>query len=171
MKKILFLVSVLTVLLYACKLEIASPTPDPNIKPKHVNKFTCKVNGKFWEAVPKEYDGSFKLNDLSVSFQPSINRLSISANNLKNGDDMNLSFPLYDSSRVITKLVYCRFDDDKCIGDYKIDTSNVKINIIKFNRDSAILVGNFNFSLIPGPFSSCKDTIAITEGFFNIKNR
>jgi hypothetical protein len=69
-------------------------------------------------------------------------------------------------------LIRGSFDDDCVSGYYKIDTSNAKINIIKFNRDSAILIGNFNFNVIvTKPSSSCKDTIAITEGFFNIKNR
>ncbi len=65
MKKITLFLAIM-IAFYACKLEVVGPAPDPNVKPKHINKFTCKVNGEFWEAVPKELEGSFKRDDLQV---------------------------------------------------------------------------------------------------------
>jgi hypothetical protein len=51
---------------YSCEVVTITPSPDPNIKPKHVNKFTCKVNGEFWEAIPKNLNGQFSTNDLKA---------------------------------------------------------------------------------------------------------
>ena len=161
-----FLAFISIVFLMGCKFAIVGPEK-PITKPKHVNKFTCKVDGEFWEAIPKEYDGSFNSNDLDVSLFTPHSSFDIIANNIKEDAYLAFSFSLSDTTKVITKLLNGYFAN-KCSDDYRIDSNSIRINITKFNRDSSLLKGNFRFKVFTNA-QSCKDTISITDGFFDLK--
>jgi hypothetical protein len=74
MKKYLFLLAFFGFLLQGCVKTATVPID-------HVNKFTCKVNGVFWEAIP--FQNSILGNDLMATKMTFFDFLTINAQNIK----------------------------------------------------------------------------------------
>ena len=92
----------LSYFLFSCVLLSAclktNPTPQ---QPKvSTEVFSCKVNGQNWEAVPKNLNGQFATNDLSVSLWVPPHAIKdtgiyINAYNRAKGEAMSVGFPFY----------------------------------------------------------------------------
>jgi hypothetical protein len=158
MKKYLFLLT-----LFGC-FTMANCTKDSGI---HVNKFTCQVNGVFWEAIPRERD--ILGNDLQMTVSPT-QYGSIHARNVKKGQSMTINFSLLDSVRSFSINNSFPFSDNsrKCSG-YNLDTLSKRIvTVTDHDKIRGIVKGTFSFRAID-IVDSCKDTVTITEGFFDMQ--
>ena len=159
MKKYLF-VLVFTHFLLAscCKTEE---------NPQHVNKFTCKVNGVFWEAVP--YQNSILGNDLRMDKSPVYDIGLIFARNDKKNQVISLDFTLNDTikkSSISAKFPYG--DYSRNCNVYYIDTLSPRIvTVTNHDKDKRIVMGTFSFRAI-NKDTGCVDTATITNGFFDM---
>jgi hypothetical protein len=159
MKKYLFLLT-----LFSCFM-FANCTKDNGV---HVNKFTCKVNGVFWEAIPRERD--ILGNDLQMDKSPIYDVLSLRARNVKKDQSIRLDFSFSDTSKVSNVLLNLPFSDysRKCDG-YFLDTLSKRIvTISDHDKVKRIAKGTFVFRAID-IVDSCKDTVTITDGFFDMQ--
>jgi hypothetical protein len=132
----------------------------------HINKFTCKVNGVFWEAFP--YQRDILGNDLQMSVSPT-QYGSISADNIKKNQTITFNLYLKDASKdfVITDNIPYGDYGRKCVG-YFLDTSSSRIvRITDHDKEKRIVKGTFAFRAID-IVDSCKDTVTITDGFFDM---
>ena len=160
MKKYLFLYALFSLLMACCSKT--------NIEPVHVNKFTCKVNGAFWEAVPLQRD--ILGNDLQMSKSPFFDVLSIHARNVKKEQSITLDFSFSDSSKISNVLYKIPFSDysRNCVG-YDLDTLTSHIvTVSEHDKIKKIVKGTFSFRAID-IVDSCKDTVTITDGFFDMR--
>jgi hypothetical protein len=140
-------------------------TPNPA---NHVNQFTCKVNGTFWEAVPKER--SIVGNDLSAQKLTGVEQISIIARNVSIGqtESIDISFWLLDTSTTSKVLDTNPYQPNSC-GIYDLDSSKIRTVIIEsHDKTSRIVKGKFAFTVykITG---NCMDTFRITDGAFNMR--
>ena len=160
MKKHLFLYALFGFLMACC-----NKTPVDLV---HVNKFTCKVNGIFWEAVPLQRD--ILGNDLQMSKSPFFDIGYIHARNVKKGQSINLDFSLSDTaiiSVIRNKYPFADYSRN-CVG-YNLDTLTSHIvTVTEQDKIKKIVKGTFSFRAID-IVDSCKDTVTITDGFFDMQ--
>jgi hypothetical protein len=161
MKKHLFLLAFFGFLLQGCVKTATVPID-------HVNKFTCKVNGVFWEAVP--FQNFILGNDLQMTKSPFFDIASVYASNVKKNQTITFNLSLSDSVKIFTITDSNPFADysNKC-NIYKLDTlSNRTVNVTEHNKTRKIVKGIFFFRAIN--FSvGCVDTVTITNGFFDMQ--
>jgi hypothetical protein len=161
MKKYLFLLAFFGFLLQGCVKTATTPID-------HVNKFTCKVNGVFWEAIP--YQNFILGNDLQMDKSPFFDFGSIHARNTKKQQSIGFNVPLNDSVRTANIILDIPFSDysRNCVG-YFLDTlSSRKVVVTTHDRVKKIIKGTFSFRAID-IVDSCKDTVTITDGFFDMQ--
>ena len=160
MKKYLFLYVLFSLLMACCSKT--------NINPVHVNKFTCKVNGVFWEAVPLQRD--ILGNDLQMSKSPFFDVGYIHARNVKKNQSINLDFSLSDTALTsIIRNTNPFADYTRNCNVYYTDTlSNRIVKITEHDKIKKIVKGTFAFRAI-NPDAGCVDTATITEGFFDMQ--
>jgi hypothetical protein len=139
-----------------------------NVNPDHVNKFTCKVNGVFWEALPNERD--ILGNDLQMGKSAFSDFASIFANNTKKNQTIGFNMSLSDTVKVFNITNMNPYGDyaKGCAG-YKLDTlTKHTVIITEIDKIQKIAKGTFTFRAINSN-SSCVDTVSITEGFFDMQ--
>jgi hypothetical protein len=161
MKKYLFLLAFFGFLLQGCVKTATIPID-------HVNKFTCRVNGVFWEAVP--YQNFILGNDLQMNKSPFFDFGSIHARNTKKQQSIGFNVPLNDSARTTNIILENPFSDysGKC-NIYRLDTfSNRKVNVNAHDKVKKIVTGTFSFRAINTSID-CTDTVTITDGFFDMQ--
>ncbi|MFM2267265.1 MAG: hypothetical protein RL757_706 [Bacteroidota bacterium] len=141
-------------------------TPNPA---NHVNQFTCKVNGTFWEAVPKER--SILGNNLSADRYPTdMGYVKIFAYSESKDETIGISFSILDTmltSTIVNQNPY----QPKNGGIYWIDTVKSRQVIVE-NHDKAsrIVKGKFAFTVYKKDCTNnCVDTFNITDGAFNMR--
>ena len=154
-------------LLALCSFFITScwKTEDNSI---HLNKFTCKVNGVFWEAVPLQRD--ILGNDLQMSKSPFFDIGSILARNVKKNQTISFNLSLSDTAKtfVITDKIPFADNSRNCSG-YFLDTLSNRIVIVtEHDKVKRVIKGTFSFRAID-IVDSCRDTAIITEGFFDMQ--
>jgi hypothetical protein len=161
MKKYLFLLVGFSFLMAGCgKIEVAAP--------QHVNKFTCKVNGVFWEALPKQRD--ILGNDLQLDKSPFFDFGYLYASNKKSNQSISISFFLNDTVKVNSIRDKYPFSDygRKCEG-YNLDTlSRRTVVVTEHDKVKKIIKGTFTFRAINVDVG-CVDTATVTEGFFDVQ--
>jgi hypothetical protein len=134
----------------------------------HVNKFTCKVNGVFWEAIP--FQNFILGNDLQMDKSPFFDFGYIHASNTKKGQTINISLSLSDTAKVTIIADKFPFGDynRKCVG-YSLDTlSSRTVIVTNHDKIKKIVKGTFSFRAID-IVDSCKDTVTITDGVFDMQ--
>ncbi len=156
MKKYLFLLVFINVLLASCNKTDSD----------HINKFTCKVNGVFWEAVP--YQNSILGNDLQMTVSPTLFG-SILARNDKKNQSITFNLSLNDTNKdfVITDgnpfADYAR----RC-NVYYLDTLSPRVvTVTEHDKAKSIIKGTFRFRAINRDVG-CVDTATVTNGFFDM---
>jgi hypothetical protein len=138
------------------------------VNPDHVNKFTCKVNGVFWEAIP--YQRDILGNDLQMSKSPFSDFASILARNIKKNQTMSFNLSLNDTLKtfVISDRLPFANNSRNCSG-YFLDTLfNHTVIVTEHDKTKKIVKGTFSFRAID-IVDSCKDTVIITNGFFDMQ--
>jgi hypothetical protein len=158
MKKYLFLLT-----LFGC-FTMASCTKDSSI---HVNKFTCKVNGVFWEAIPRERD--ILGNDLQMDKSPVFEVSFLLARNTKKSQSINFTVPLYDTARISNVRDSNPFADyTRNCNVYYLDTlSPHTVTVIDHDKAKRIVKGTFIFRAINRD-AGCTDTATVTNGSFDM---
>jgi hypothetical protein len=159
MKKYLFLLT-----LFSC-FTMANCTKDSSI---HVNKFTCKVNGVFWEAISRERD--ILGNDLRLDKSPVFEGGYLFANNDKKNQTISIGFSWSDT------IKYSIIGGDFPFGDYSrncnvyhLDTLFPRIvTVTEHDKVRGIVKGTFSFRAINRD-AGCIDTATITNGFFDMQ--
>ena len=160
MKKYLFFFVFINVFFASCwKTEV-----DP---PQHVNKFTCKVNGVFWEAVPRERD--ILGNDLQMEKSTFFDVFSLRAANTKKKQSINLDFAFSDTAKTSPLLFKYAFSNYGGLCDtYNLDTTVTHTaTVTDHDKIKKIVKGSFTFRAFTSNVS-CKDTVTITDGFFDM---
>jgi hypothetical protein len=160
MKKYLFLFAFFGFLLQGCMKTATNPD--------HVNKFTCKVNGVFWEAIP--FQNFILGNDLQMNKSPFYDFGTIHARNIKKEQSIGFNVPLNDSVKITNIILSNPFADysAKC-NVYYLDTlSNRTVTVTDHNKVKKIVKGTFIFKAINRTVG-CVDTVAITDGFFDMQ--
>jgi hypothetical protein len=157
MKKYLFLLT-----LFSC-FTMASCTKDSSI---HVNKFTCKVNGVFWEAIPRERD--ILGNDLQMTVSPN-EYGSIFANNEKKNQTIVINFSLLDSIKNFSINNGFPFGDySRNCNVYHLDTFLSRtVSVTEHDKVKRNVKGTFSFRAINRDVG-CTDTATVTNGFFDM---
>ena len=154
-------------LLALCSFFITScwKTEDNSI---HVNKFTCKVNDVYWEAVPLQRD--ILGNDLQMSKSPFFDIGYIHARNVKRDQSINLDFSLSDTALIsVIRNTNPFADYTRNCNVYYTDTlSNRIVKVTEHDRIKRIVKGTFSFRAI-NPSVGCIDTAIVTEGFFDMQ--
>lgn len=161
MKKYLFLLALFGFFWSCCGKTMP-------VNPDHVNKFTCKVNGVFWEAIP--HDNFTFGNDLQMSKSPFFDIGSILARNIKKNQTMSFNLSLSDTLKNFTITDRIPYSDNSrnCSG-YFLDTlSNHIVTVTEHDKVKKIVRGTFSFRAID-LVDSCKDTVMITDGFFDMQ--
>ena len=160
MKKYLFLYALFSLLMACCSKT--------NIDPVHINKFTCKVNGAFWEAVPLQRD--ILGNDLQINKLPFSDIFTIHARNVKKDQSIGIDFSVNDSVKTSTIQGAIPFTDytRNCQVYYMDTLSNHKVVITEQDKIKKIIKGTFSFRAINRD-SGCVDIATVTEGFFDIQ--
>jgi hypothetical protein len=133
----------------------------------HINKFTCKVNGVFWEALPFQRD--ILGNDLQMDKSPVFEVGYIHARNDKKNQSINISAYLSDTAKVSSIRENIPFGDygRKCVG-YFLDTLSKRVvTVTDHDKVKRVVKGTFSFRAID-IVDSCKDTVTITDGFFDM---
>jgi hypothetical protein len=158
MKKHFFVLLVpLLFLMAQCKKEA----------PPHVNKFTCKVNGVFWESIPRER--SILGNDLQASDDP-LGRIYIQASNDMKNEGISFSFLPTDTSNIAvipTENPFSTGSSSPC-DNYKLDTTKARqVTIIEHDKVKLIIKGRFQFTAIP-KIGNCSDA-TVTDGYFDLR--
>jgi hypothetical protein len=157
-KYILVLLVPLLFLMAQCKKE----------DPPHVNKFTCKVNGVFWESVPRER--SIFGNDLRASKYSFNEWASIQAWNEKMKQSLNFNFRISDTLRTSIITVENPFNNSmnsQC-DNYKLDTNSIRqVLIIEHDKEKRIVKGTFQLTAIP-KIGNCSNLV-ISDGFFDMQ--
>ena len=160
MKKYLFLLALFSFFIVSCGKTMVNPA--------HINKFTCKVNGVFWESVPLQRD--ILGNDLRIDILPFSDIIGIFANNAKKNQTISLDFSLNDTMKTsVIRNSYPYGDYSRhCVG-YNLDTLSKRIvTVTEHDKIKRIVKGTFSFRAIDR-VDSCKDTVTITDGFFDMK--
>ena len=158
MKKYLFLLVFINFLLASCCKTDGD----------HINRFTCKVNGVFWEAVPLQRD--ILGNDLRMDKSPIYDIGFIVARNDKKNQVISFDFSLNDTIKKSTISAKFPYGDyaRKCVG-YSLDTLSPPIETVTdHDKIKRIVKGTFAFRAID-IVDSCKDTVTITDGFFDMQ--
>jgi hypothetical protein len=164
MKKVL-LFSILTAFLFLACEDKEQPTPIPNPTP-YVNKFNCKINGKYWEVIPKALYRPIQYNTLIAELQFRDSIVWLWADNEKANEDIIFFIPIYNRADTIKMISANSFNKDGC-GEHKINLERPSYFIISDNdKSKRILKGKFVFQSYS---NSCKDTVKVTDGFFDIK--
>ena len=162
MKKYLFLLAFFSFLAAGCWKTNTDP-------PQHINKFTCKVNGVFWEAIP--YENFMFGNDLMAAKMTFFDILNINAYNKQKNQSLFIDFDFSDTLQSRKNISPDTFlDFNGCGNNFQIDSTVVnEVKVISHNKTSKIIQGTFKFSFKKQP-STCKDSIfQITDGFFDLK--
>ena len=160
MKKYLFLLALFSFFIVSCGKTMVNPV--------HVNKFTCKVNGVFWEAVPLQRD--ILGNDLQMSKSPFFDIGSILARNVKKNQTISFNLSLSDTAKtfVITDKIPFADNSRNCSGYFLDTVSNHTVIVTTHDKVKKIVKGTFSFRAID-IIDSCKDTVTITDGFFDMQ--
>ncbi len=160
MKKYLFLLVFINALLASC----CKTNVDPS---QHVNKFTCKVNGVFWEAIPRERD--ILGNDLQMEKSTFFDVFSLRAANTKKKQSINLDFAFSDTSRTSKLLFKYAFSNYGAACDtYTLDTTATHTaTITNHDKIKKEVKGSFAFRAFTSNVG-CKDTVTVTDGFFDM---
>jgi hypothetical protein len=156
MKKYLFLFAFFGFLLQGCMKTATNPD--------HVNKFTCKVNGAFWEAIP--FQNFILGNDLQMTKSPFFDIGAINAFNAKKNQSIVFNFSLSDTMKVSNITVQNPFSG--LCNLYFLDTLSTRsVKVTEHDKIKKIVKGTFSFRVIDviGP---CKDTVTVTDGFFDM---
>ncbi len=160
MKKYFFLLVFINILAASCcKTEE---------NPQHINKFTCKVNGVFWESVP--YENSILGNDLQMGKSTFSDIASISARNVKKEQSMGFNMSLSDTVKAFIITNDTPFSNyGRGCNVYKLDTL-VKhtVTITEHDKIKKIAKGMFSFRAVNKTIG-CIDTVNITDGFFDMQ--
>ena len=161
MKKYLFLLAFFSFLTAGCWKTNTDP-------PQHVNKFTCKVNGVFWEAVP--FQNFILGNDLQMNKSLFFDVADINARNIKKEQSMGFNFSLSDTVKTSVITLKNPFSDNVTLcGLYELDTlSSRTVTITEHDKVKGIAKGTFAFRAIDF-IGKCRDTITVTDGFFDMK--
>jgi hypothetical protein len=169
MKKILLFAIAIAIFLSACEdKNTPEPTPDP--KP-YVNKFNCKINGKYWEVIPKELHlRPIQSNTLMVEYYiiKGDTSLSIWADNELSKDMLIVDIPLFSNSNLSYNshpYPYSKYVSNGCSFYLKDTLSTNKVELITYDKKNKIIKGIFNFTAVG---SDCNDTIRVTGGYFDI---
>jgi hypothetical protein len=160
MKKYLFIFSFFGFVMAHCGKTM--------VNPDHVNKFTCKVNGVFWEAIP--HDNFILGNDLQMTKAPFFDVGYIYASNVKKNQTINLDFSLSDTAKTSPIRNSNPFGDYKgnC-NVYNLDTLYKRtVTITEHDKIKKIVKGTFSFRAINSSVG-CVDTATVTEGFFDMQ--
>jgi hypothetical protein len=165
MKKHIFVLLVPLLLLAGCE----GTGVDPSIKNPavHVNKFTCKVNGVFWESIPR--DRFMFGNVLRVEDDP-LGRIYINALNEMNGESINFTFLPTDTSTTVKFLDEDPFSGSYALrcGNYRLDTTKIReITIIEHDKVKLIIKGRFQFSATDKENICGK--VTVTDGYFDLR--
>jgi hypothetical protein len=149
--------------LFSC-FTLASCTKDNGV---HVNKFTCKVNGVFWEAIPRERD--ILGNDLQMSVSPTLFG-SIHARNVKKEQSITFNLSLNDTSKDFIITDSNPFADyTRNCNVYRLDTLSPRIVIVtEHDKEKQIIKGTFTFRAINSSVG-CLDSANVTDGFFDMQ--
>ena len=160
MKKYLFLLVFTHFLLASCCKTNVEPS-------QHVNKFTCKVNGVFWEAVPNERD--ILGNDLQMEKSTFFDVFSLRASNTKKQQSIKLDFAFSDTAQTSILLLKHPFSSYASVCDiYNLDTTITHTaTITEHDKVKKIVKGSFTFRAFASNVG-CKDTVTITNGFFDM---
>jgi hypothetical protein len=142
---------------------------DPSIKNPavHVNKFTCKVNGVFWESIPR--DRFMFGNVLRISEDP-LGWVFINALNEMNGEGINLVFLPTDTSNTVKFLNENPFSGSSALrcGSYKFDTTAIRqVIITEHDKVKLIIKGKFQFSAADR-LGICPNVV-VTDGYFDLR--
>ena len=161
MKRYLFLLVLFSSLTAGCWKTNTDP-------PQHVNKFTCKVNGVFWEAVP--FQNFILGNDLQMDKSMFSDFAGINARNSKKDQLIGLNFSLSDTAKTsVITLKNPFFDNTRLCALYELDTlSNRTVTITEHDKVRGIAKGTFAFRAIDF-IGKCRDTVTVTDGFFDMK--
>jgi hypothetical protein len=161
MKKHIFVLLVPLLFLMA---KCQEPQVDP---PKHVNKFTCKVNGVLWEAVSR--DRAILGNDLEASDDP-LGRIYIQAFNTTKSELIGFTFLPTDTSNTVvipTENPFSAAFSLSC-GNYRIDTTKVRqVTILEHDKIKLIIKGRFQFSAADKENICGK--VTVTDGYFDLR--
>jgi hypothetical protein len=134
----------------------------------HINKFTCKVNGVFWEALPNQRD--ILGNDLQMDKSPVFEVGYIRAWNERKKQAINISAYLDDTAK--TGIIREKFpygDYRRPCNGYFLDTLSKRVvTVTDHDKVKRIVRGTFAFRAID-IVDSCKDTVTITDGFFDMQ--
>ena len=135
--------------------------------PKRVNKFTCKVDGVFWESIPKER--SVLGNDLEVQEDPLDGAILVYASNALKDQGMTLDISNHQSSEtctITTEDILFDYSSANC-GNHKLDTTSIRrVIITEHDKVKHIIKGTFQFSAITTN-GNCGKAV-ITDGFFDL---
>ncbi len=157
MKKYLFILAFINFLLAGCTKADGD----------HINKFTCKVNGVYWEAVP--YQNGILGNDLRMDKSPVYDIGFIVARNDKKNQVITFDFTLSDTikkSTISAKFPYG--DYSRNCNVYYIDTLSPRVvTVTDHNKEKRIVTGTFSFRAINKDIG-CVDTATVTNGFFDM---
>ena len=136
--------------------------------PIHINKFTCKVNGIYWEAVPLQRD--ILGNDLQINKLPFSDIFTIHARNVKKDQSMSIDFSVNDSVKTSVNRLETPFADySRNCNVYHMDTLLSHITTItEHDKVKRIVKGTFSFRAINSS-TGCIDTATITDGFFDMQ--
>jgi hypothetical protein len=172
MKKTIFILNLFIIsLLWSCDDTKETPTPTPT-PAKHVNKLTCKINGEFWEALPKKASGILSNPDLTAKAWPIPSSLLkdtvmlINAYNREKQENLSLGFPFFASTIKSRNIDYGPFSGPGIACELDTTKTN-KVTIISHDKTKRLLTGSFEFTCYG--FGSKKDTLRITDGFFDLQ--
>ncbi len=165
-------------LLSACERNLDPPQPTTTTKPAvHQDTIRCKVNGKDWEAIPKNLNGQFFSNAVTaeLSIAPllqgdtvfNIVAFQLDANKQPT-ETINFGFWIKDNSNkytVINGSIY-----EGACANYQIDTNYQRPVIINYHdRKKGLIKGTFSFKGITNAIKPCKDTAIIADGYFSVR--
>jgi hypothetical protein len=157
-KYILVLLVPLLFLMAQCKKEA----------PPHVNKFTCKVNGVFWESIPRER--SIFGNDLMAQHDGFDKAILVFAANDKADEVITFDINYSDSTNISNITDENPFSGSSALrcGSYNLDTTVIRqVTILEHDKVKLIIKGTFTFSA-KDRLSICPNVV-ITDGYFDLR--
>ncbi len=165
-------------LLSACERNLDPPQPTTTKPAVHQDTIRCKVNGKDWEAIPKNLNGQFISNAVTAELLTgpllngytvlSLKAFQLDVNNHPD-DALLFSFWIKDDSNEYIVRGGARYDNT--CGTHIIDTNYSRPVIVEYHdRKRGLIKGRYSFTSIsdvPVIKEGCKYTIAITDGYFS----
>jgi hypothetical protein len=166
-KNNLFLWLFALIIFAACE-DKDHPVPTPQPEP-YVNKFNCKINGKYWEVIPKALYRPIQYNSLIVELftVDKESNLKIWAENLSENNGIRLGIPIIvDNKIVYNTRINPYYNHNLNCGLYYLDSTKVNtVRITKVDLEAKNIKGFFEFSAFE---PNCKDTVQITDGYFDV---